>query len=202
MPLDGPEIEQMQDDSLEEITDSDKIFNHGRWTEEEHNKFLIAISKYGKKWKKIEEYIGTRSSTQARSHAQKYFNKITEESLEVSKKNIYEISVINRKKDENSLNKIDQQNIFKVTKEHIPSIKRNLLMMIKKQRSYSELLNNNIFKIIQPCNISNFNMNKNIEEESKESINENDNLILKIGENWKSIDISELSSLFETLFQN
>ena len=32
---------------------------------------------YGKNWKKIETFVGTRSSTQIRSHAQKFFNKIS-----------------------------------------------------------------------------------------------------------------------------
>ena len=30
---------------------------------------------YGKNWKKVEEYIGTRTGTQIRSHAQKFFNR-------------------------------------------------------------------------------------------------------------------------------
>ena len=30
---------------------------------------------YGKDWKKVEQHVGTRSSTQARSHAQKVFLK-------------------------------------------------------------------------------------------------------------------------------
>ena len=49
--------------------------NCGRWTDEEHSKFLQAIQLFGKDWKKVQQYVGTRTSTQARSHAQKYFFK-------------------------------------------------------------------------------------------------------------------------------
>ena len=34
---------------------------------------------YGKNWKKVENYIGTRTGTQIRSHAQKFFNRIRKE---------------------------------------------------------------------------------------------------------------------------
>jgi len=37
---------------------------------------LPALKVYGRKWKKIEHYISTRTSTQIRSHAQKYFIKL------------------------------------------------------------------------------------------------------------------------------
>ena len=50
--------------------------NAGRWTDEEHQRFKEALGKYGKNWKKIQEYVGTRSTTQTRSHAQKYFYKM------------------------------------------------------------------------------------------------------------------------------
>lgn len=48
-----------------------KKHNTGRWTSEEHKKFLEAIEIYGRDWKKVQDYVGTRTSTQARSHAQK-----------------------------------------------------------------------------------------------------------------------------------
>ena len=48
----------------------------GRWRPEEHKKFIEAIIKYGNNWKDVEKYIDTRTSTQARSHAQKYFEKM------------------------------------------------------------------------------------------------------------------------------
>ena len=51
-------------------------FKNGRWTNEEHKLFIESIIKFGNDWKKVEKYIGTRSSTQARSHAQKFFEKM------------------------------------------------------------------------------------------------------------------------------
>ena len=48
----------------------------GRWSKEEHKKFIEAIIKFGNDWKEVQAYINTRTSTQARSHAQKFFEKI------------------------------------------------------------------------------------------------------------------------------
>jgi len=45
------------------------------WTEDEHKKFLEALEKFGKDWKQIEAYIGTKTLIQIRSHAQKHFTK-------------------------------------------------------------------------------------------------------------------------------
>lgn len=47
----------------------------GRWTQEEKKAFEEALKRYGKDWKKVEAYVATRSGTQIRSHAQKYFLK-------------------------------------------------------------------------------------------------------------------------------
>ena len=49
-----------------ENTNKDK---KGRWTEEEHQRFLASLRAYGKDWYRVEEFIGTRSSAQIRSHA-------------------------------------------------------------------------------------------------------------------------------------
>jgi SHAQKYF class myb-like DNA-binding protein len=42
---------------------------NGRWSIMEHVRFLEALKSYGKNWKKVEEHVATRTSTQARSHA-------------------------------------------------------------------------------------------------------------------------------------
>lgn len=57
--------------SLEEKLQDSK--QNGRWTDEEHDLFERALQIYGKKWKKIEAVVGTRTATQIRSHAQKHF---------------------------------------------------------------------------------------------------------------------------------
>ncbi len=51
-------------------------FHTGRWTEEEHKKFIEGILEYGNEWKKVQQIIKTRSSTQARSHAQNFFLRV------------------------------------------------------------------------------------------------------------------------------
>ncbi|PKA66205.1 Protein LHY [Apostasia shenzhenica] len=55
-----------------------------RWTEDEHNKFLEALKLYGRAWRRIEEHIGTKTAVQIRSHAQKFFSKVSRESLSSS----------------------------------------------------------------------------------------------------------------------
>jgi SHAQKYF class myb-like DNA-binding protein len=52
----------------------------GHWSKDEHNRFVDGLRKHGKDWKKIVECVGTRSSNQVRSHAQKYFLKLEKKS--------------------------------------------------------------------------------------------------------------------------
>ncbi len=51
-------------------------FEIGRWKVDEHERFVHALINYGNDWKQVQKYVRTRSSTQARSHAQKFFIKI------------------------------------------------------------------------------------------------------------------------------
>ena len=65
--------------SIKQNNQDNSKFSIGRWHLGEHKRFLEAIVKFGNDWKKVEKYIGTRTSSQARSHAQKFFIKLKEE---------------------------------------------------------------------------------------------------------------------------
>jgi SHAQKYF class myb-like DNA-binding protein len=58
-----------------------KGFSTGRWSLEEHKKFIQGLFQFGNDWKEIQTLIGTRSCAQARSHAQKFFSKIQRNNL-------------------------------------------------------------------------------------------------------------------------
>jgi SHAQKYF class myb-like DNA-binding protein len=52
---------------------------NGRWTPAEHQAFLEGLRIFGREWKKVSERIPTRTSAQIRSHAQKYFARVSRE---------------------------------------------------------------------------------------------------------------------------
>ena len=62
--------------NTEEINKNKILSNKGRWTQEEQDKFIEGIAIFGTIWKKVKTLIKTRTSTQVRSHAQKFFLKM------------------------------------------------------------------------------------------------------------------------------
>ena len=60
------------ENKLDEISNG----NNGRWDKIEHQRFLQGCLLYKNNWKKVETYVKTRTSTQIRSHAQKYLKKL------------------------------------------------------------------------------------------------------------------------------
>lgn len=49
---------------------------NGRWTTEEHDRFIEGLKKYGKNWNMVSAFVGTRKSDQTRSHAQKFLKRL------------------------------------------------------------------------------------------------------------------------------
>lgn len=48
----------------------------GRWSDDEHQAFLLGLARHGRDWKRVALDVQTRTSNQVRSHAQKCFAKI------------------------------------------------------------------------------------------------------------------------------
>ena len=62
--------------------------NNGRWEKTEHLRFLAGCLLYKNNWKKVETYVRTRTSTQIRSHAQKYLKKLEKKYFSKDYRNI------------------------------------------------------------------------------------------------------------------
>ncbi|EQC31508.1 hypothetical protein SDRG_10682 [Saprolegnia diclina VS20] len=56
------------------------LFNSGRWSIEEHNRFVQGLGAFPhgvlNRWRKISKAVGTRTVLQTRTHAQKFFRKL------------------------------------------------------------------------------------------------------------------------------
>ena len=49
-----------------------------RWTDEEHEEFVAAVGRFGKRWKTVAEHVPSKTAAQVRTHAAKYFSKLKE----------------------------------------------------------------------------------------------------------------------------
>ncbi|TMW68741.1 hypothetical protein Poli38472_006209 [Pythium oligandrum] len=63
------------DDNDQEDQSMDSI-RGGRWSADEHERFLAGFRIHGHKWKRVQQVVRTRSVTQVRTHAQKYLLKL------------------------------------------------------------------------------------------------------------------------------
>ena len=73
---------------------NERGYEHGRWTPEEHDLFLEGLMLFGNEWKSVQGHIKTRSATQARSHAQKFFIKLRKELSNETDQNIMSDKII------------------------------------------------------------------------------------------------------------
>ena len=165
--------------------------NEGRWSFEEHIKFIEALVDYGKNWKDVQKYVGTRSPAQARSHAQKFLLKLKmikndELNIDFTNNNIKNLSdVIEVIKSKNENNENERKYII------------NTLINLSETISYE---NNSIQRNIKKQRIPNFKPKTKIDKIKNGSIAEHNkptnniifNTLFNNGE--KEIKVEELKS--------
>ncbi len=158
--------------------------NEGRWTREEHDKFLDGIFQYGTNWKKVKTLISTRTIIQVRSHAQKFYMKLkmckderlgidfTSDNITSIKEMIFLIKT--------KSNNYNIKNIFKYLCDEFNNQKKT-----KKKNEFQQI-NNNIGENIINCLFkNNLNINNNNECNSYNNIlnllniNQMNNILLK-----------------------
>ena len=66
-----------QSEKLKVNAEESQTYKTGSWTVEEHERFIEALTKYGKDWKKIMAHVGTRNRGQMGSYSQFLRNKAT-----------------------------------------------------------------------------------------------------------------------------
>ena len=156
-------------------------FSKGRWTQEERYKFADALHKFGAEWKKINNYITTRSSAQIISHAQKFLSKLIKNEY-IIKKGI-DLKDLNWEKSYKCLkdNLNDSELLFVLTSIEC-DIGDNKRMTNKYIERKSSMLNKNVqssnehIKLFVSEENNNNNKNElNIIKEEKDSNNKNEN---------------------------
>ena len=180
--------------------------NEGRWTIEEKTKFIEAFLENGKKWKIIQNYIGTRTSTQTRSHAQKFLLKlksIENNEFNFKKETIKDLSDIieeikNIKRIKNNDYKNDKKYIIdtllKLSERNADEKKEkdnnNDIKDLKNNYKYENLNSKFEQNIINKDNeIKNSNNVNNINEETNNSENKKD-IAIK-GDNNNEIQLND-----------
>jgi SHAQKYF class myb-like DNA-binding protein len=68
--------------------------NNGRWTLEEHKRFIQGVLEFGNRWRYVAKVIETRNSAQIRSHCQKFFSKLHNLGIEGISNNITDVNYL------------------------------------------------------------------------------------------------------------
>ena len=173
--------------------------NEGRWNNEENIRFLKAIYNYGNDWKEVQRYVGTRTTNQVRSHAQKFIMKIktfkdSEIGIDFTLKEIKKPSDI----------------VDIIKKSEINNKNDNLLLLLNQKLSEKIIKNSgnfNIFNITNEANdiiknsyIDNIEngdntIKSNIKEKEKNNINSeniNNDIIAKQNKTNKNEELNEI----------
>ena len=180
-----------------------KNINEGRWSSDEHIRFLRAYINFGKKYKLSQKYIGSRNSMQIRSHAQKFFLKLKNlknEQFDFTTDNIKNLLDVFELIKANNKTNIDNKEYIVNTlielckntpKNELNSSKGDIRIIIDKkegENAFNDLLFNKENSLKTDIFNETFNNKFNIESESsifedEEINNDNDMIILNIDRN-------------------
>ena len=148
------------------ITYNNKNYLTGRWKSDEHERFIDAIIRYGNNWRQVQKCVGTRSSTQTRSHAQKFFEKLKRS--KIFKREKYDFS-------KNSLKILHDIMKNLPDKEYNQTLKALHCLSYERKGNFENDINN-IQNNNELINFNNNNLNENKENNYVNNIyNDNNN---------------------------
>ena len=181
--------------------------NEGRWSFDEHLKFIEGIILFKNNWCKVAKYVGTRRPIQARSHSQKFYLKLKKIKnnnfgINFQNKNIKNIfDIIYLLKEKNNSNNNEKEYIINALISLTKSINLHFLIDDIKNKTddnYNDCINANENNIIgnktrnQKKNINIFCVNKKNNEINNDKEKEEKALIAHndIFKNFINIDIN------------
>ena len=113
----------------------------GKWKNDEHQRFIEGVKKYGNDWSLVQKYVRTRTIIQIRSHAQKFMKKLKK--LKIFETNNYDFSKSSLKivhKIIKNLSNKKYNQILKLSKPlfNINEIKENKIELNKQKEKFEE----------------------------------------------------------------
>ena len=180
---------------------SDAKFNSGRWNKDEHNKFLKGLIQYGNDWKMVQKIIKTRSSSQSRSHAQKFFlklkNLIKTAKISTEENDLYEY-IFKKNKNALDLNDIklteqEKKQLLKIIISSINLFDKNKMIRKNTILSGEYIINNyDNYKnnLIIPSEHNSFHSDKDEDDEDFNPIEDKNNDEIKQNKNKNIVFVS------------
>ena len=188
-PPNGSNAKFQKESILKKESSSNQLIAQrtGRWEKEEHVKFLKGLITYGNDWKMVQKIIKTRSSSQSRSHAQKFFlklkNSIKSAKISNNQKDLYEYIFQKNKcmldfEEIKLFNEDEKKQLLNVILSSINLFEKNRKNSTNKKSSYEYCNKYNIYS-------QSDNHSFHSDEDDDSSENENDNNLLMINKKRK-----------------
>ena len=166
--------------------DNENSGNNGRWAQNEHFRFLAGCLRYGNNWKKVETYVRTRTSTQIRSHAQKYLKKLEKKYIyhDLTDNQLNEISDKKNNHENSETVKDKEKDKISLEENEIDTDKGN------KNEQINDLKNDEYITVDNSVKLSEEQINKLIEDlpTSDSNVEQVERIILKKFKLHKKLD--------------